>query len=144
MNRKSQYNQQGRHFPYWCFYGFLSPIQFCLQVLPSILELLTKSGSVYTYLLSLINRVQHFSTENELYLAWQHTENGNKDEFQYSVLHKDDNFKLILIYWNGNSRSKKHGHMKGGGLMRILSGEVIETRFDSEDCVFLVGNFQLP
>ena len=67
--------------------------------------------------------------------SWQSYYDTDKDEFQYSVLHKDDNFKLILIYWNGKSKSKKHGHMKGGGLMRILSGEVIETRFASdEDC----------
>ncbi|MFK8008769.1 MAG: cysteine dioxygenase family protein [Saprospiraceae bacterium] len=73
---------------------------------------------------------------------WQAYYESDKDEFQYSVLHKDDNFKLILIYWNGNSKSKKHGHMKGGGLMRILSGEILETRFDSENDEKIIGTFK--
>ncbi len=63
------------------------------------------------------------------------------DEFQSSVLHLDDHFKLLLIYWNGHNKTAKHGHMKGGGLMRILSGQIVETRFDPDDQEKIIGTF---
>ncbi len=32
---------------------------------------------------------------------WQAYYESDKNEFQSSILHKDDNFKLVLIYWSG-------------------------------------------
>jgi cysteine dioxygenase len=64
-----------------------------------------------------------------------------KNEFQYAVLHQDKNFKLILIYWSESDKSKKHGHMKGGGLMRVLSGKIRETRFHPDNTEVAIGTF---
>jgi hypothetical protein len=72
---------------------------------------------------------------------WKSIFKVDKTEFQYSVLHKDENLKLVLIYWNAFRKSEKHGHMKGGGLMKVLEGKVIETRFDPDDNEKVVGNF---
>ncbi len=73
---------------------------------------------------------------------WQSHYRTDKHEFQYSVLHKDEHLKLVLIYWNAYSKSEKHGHMKGGGLMRVLSGEIVETRFHPEDQETAIGSFR--
>lgn len=72
---------------------------------------------------------------------WQSHLIAQKNEFQYSVLHKDEFLKLILIFWNGKNKSEKHGHMKGGGLMRVLSGNIIETRFHPDDKNKAIGIF---
>lgn len=64
-----------------------------------------------------------------------------KNESRYQVLHQDDDFKLVLIYWNSYDKSKKHGHMKGGGLMRVLSGRLKETRFNAYDVDLDIGTF---
>ena len=72
---------------------------------------------------------------------WQQHCELKKDEFQYSLLHKNEHIKLILIYWNRFRKSKKHGHLKGGGLMKVLAGEVIETRFHPDDNEKVIGTF---
>lgn len=66
-------------------------------------------------------------------------ENG---EFQPSVLHQDENFKLVLIQWAESDKSKKHGHMKGGGLMQVLSGKIKETRFHPDNMNVPIGTFE--
>ncbi len=73
---------------------------------------------------------------------WQTYYESERDEFQSAILHKDDNFKLVLIYWNGHSQSSKHGHMKGGGLMRVLAGQIMETRFHPEDKDLSIGTWK--
>ena len=72
---------------------------------------------------------------------WQTYYEPEKDEFQSAILHKDENFKLVLIYWNGYSQSGKHGHMKGGGLMRVLAGQIMETRFHPENKELSIGRW---
>ena len=47
-----------------------------------------------------------------------------------AVLHQDERFRLSLIGWDGFQKSKKHGHPEGGGLMKLLSRALLETRFD--------------
>ena len=72
---------------------------------------------------------------------WKKYYEAGKNEFQYAVLHKDEHMKLLLIYWNSFRKSEKHGHMKGGGLMKVLSGQVVETRFDPDDDEKVLGIF---
>ena len=72
---------------------------------------------------------------------WKQFFDKNKNEFQCSVLHRTEHLKLVLIYWNGFRKSAKHGHMKGGGLMKVLSGQVKETRFAPDDEEKITGVF---
>ena len=72
---------------------------------------------------------------------WKSHFDADLNDFQYSVLHEDANFKLVLIYWNEGSKSKKHGHKKGGGLIRVLSGQINETRFHPDDLDLETGIF---
>ncbi|MFK7773548.1 MAG: cysteine dioxygenase family protein [Saprospiraceae bacterium] len=73
---------------------------------------------------------------------WQIHFESELNEFQYSVLYKDANFRLVLIYWNESSKSKKHGHLKGGGLMRVLYGQINETRFHPDNSELAIGDFE--
>ncbi|PHN01632.1 cysteine dioxygenase [Flavilitoribacter nigricans] len=50
-----------------------------------------------------------------------------------TVLHQDKHLKMLLICWEGGQKSKKHGHPEGGGLIRVLSGTLLETRFAPDD-----------
>ena len=61
-----------------------------------------------------------------------------------TVLFHDDYLKLILIYWKGFQKSKLHNHPSGGGLMRVLSGRLLETRFDPYDQEKILGKFECP
>ena len=72
---------------------------------------------------------------------WQAFYIAGRDEFQYNIIHQDEFTKLILIYWNADKVSNKHGHMRGGGLMRVLDGQLKETRFDSTNPTKVLGEF---
>jgi hypothetical protein len=50
-----------------------------------------------------------------------------------TILYQTNLVKLVLIYWQGRQSSPVHGHPGGGGLIRLLSGELVEKRFDPED-----------
>lgn len=61
---------------------------------------------------------------------------GNK------VLFQNDQFRLVLNYWDPYKKTRKHGHPPGGGLMKLLSGTLIETRFDPDDPKQVIGKYQ--
>jgi len=63
--------------------------------------------------------------------------NNNKPENK--VLFQNEQIKLVLIYWDCFKKSKKHGHPEGGGLMKLLAGNLIETRFDPENTNTVIG-----
>ncbi len=56
-----------------------------------------------------------------------------------TVLFQDEQLKVILIYWDSFQKSKKHGHQNGGGLIKVLSGTVIESLFDPTDSDHMIG-----
>ncbi len=67
----------------------------------------------------------------------------NKNQMN-TVLFHDDHLKMILIFWKGFQKSKKHGHPPGGGLMRVLSGNLFETRFDPFAPEKVLGKYECP
>ena len=72
---------------------------------------------------------------------WREYFPSTQPEEKYRILHQDEDFKLVLIYWPIARTSSKHGHMKGGGLMRVLSGSLKETRFHPEDTEYTLGTY---
>ena len=72
---------------------------------------------------------------------WKQFYPADPDDFQCTTIHKNEYLKLLVIYWNSKRISAKHGHMQGGGLMRVLTGELTETRFDPDDQEKAVGTF---
>jgi len=62
--------------------------------------------------------------------------NGKREN---AVLLQNEQVKVVLIYWDGFQKSKKHGHPEGGGLMKLLTGNLIETRFDPKNTDQIIG-----
>lgn len=60
-----------------------------------------------------------------------------------TVLHQDKHLKILLICWEGGQKSKKHGHPAGGGLIRVMSGTLLETRFDPQQENHMTGRYYL-
>jgi hypothetical protein len=51
--------------------------------------------------------------------------------------------KLTLICWDGHFRSPKHGHPDRGCLLKVLSGALVETRYDPIDPEKVIGKYHL-
>jgi len=47
-----------------------------------------------------------------------------------TILYQSEQLKMSLIYWKGKQTSSVHGHPGGGGLVKVLSGVLDETRYD--------------
>ncbi len=59
-----------------------------------------------------------------------------------AILIQNDQVKLSLIFWDSFQKSKKHGHPQGGGLMKVLAGNLTETRFDPEYPNQVIGTYR--
>lgn len=82
-----------------------------------------------------------------LYLLSRFNACGGEDWREYvtgpgnTPLFQNEHFRLVLIYWEGYARSKKHGHPEGGCLLKVLSGRLTEARFDPFEPQRMVGEF---
>lgn len=56
-----------------------------------------------------------------------------------TLLYHDEQLKVILIHWNSFQKSSKHGHPGGGGLLKVLSGTLIESLFDPQNTEMMTG-----
>ena len=45
------------------------------------------------------------------------------------------------MHWYAFQKSKKHGHPDGGGLFKVLTGTLKETRFDPLDTDKVIGTY---
>lgn len=63
-------------------------------------------------------------------------ENG---QAKNTLLFQNEQLKVILIHWDSFQKSKKHGHPAGGGLIKVLSGNLVETLFDPTDPDHMIG-----
>ena len=62
-------------------------------------------------------------------------------QLKNTILHQDKHLKMILICWKPGQKSSKHGHPAGGGLIRVLSGQLFEIRFDPKDQDLETGKY---
>lgn len=56
-----------------------------------------------------------------------------------NILLRDERIKMVLVHWHGFQKTQKHGHPEGGGLFKILTGTLKETRFDPDDADRVIG-----
>lgn len=55
------------------------------------------------------------------------------------ILLQEEQVKMILVYWRGFQKTQKHGHPEGGGLLKVLTGSLKETRFDPQEPDRIIG-----
>ena len=60
-----------------------------------------------------------------------------------TILYQSEKVKIVLIYWKGKQKSSVHGHPGGGGLLRVLSGSLEETRYTPDDSRTLIDKSRL-
>ena len=72
---------------------------------------------------------------------WQKYVKSENNIAEDCILLQNEQVKVALIYWTAYRKSKKHGHPSGGGLMKLLSGKLIETRFDTENPDIVIGKY---
>ncbi|MEZ5043665.1 MAG: cysteine dioxygenase family protein [Saprospiraceae bacterium] len=102
-----------------------------------------------TLIQALVTQFETQKTKNVLEVESLFTSYNNDDwrnfmtkedgKFKNTILFQNQQFKLILIHWDGKQKSKKHGHPQGGGLIKVLSGTLSETRFDPKDKEKVIG-----
>ena len=64
---------------------------------------------------------------------WEDMTHDATGHAENATLYESDQLRLVLIHWDGRQQSSVHGHAGGGGLIKVLDGELEETRFDPED-----------
>ena len=60
-----------------------------------------------------------------------------------TLLFQDEYLKAMLIQWDSFQQSSKHGHPSGGGLVKVLSGNLVESLFDAQNPDKMIGKQRL-
>lgn len=58
--------------------------------------------------------------------------NLHDNEYVRELVYREDRFEIYIIRWAPGSKSKIHDHSEQGCVMKLLTGTLVETRFDSE------------
>ena len=80
-------------------------------------------------LINIMNDVKLLSfdyTHWSKYINFQKKNNYNK-----TIIYRNDIYEIILISWNKNAITKIHNHPKNGCIMKILKGSLMEETYDS-------------
>jgi len=79
--------------------------------------------------------------------------NDIANEYIRDILHREEEYEVVLITWPPGSRSRKHNHGNSCGLTRVLEGKIYEERdgkrsqhekgsviVETPDTIHVVGN----
>lgn len=64
---------------------------------------------------------------------WKNLVNMENGRPVNTTVYQSDLYRMIIIHWEAHQKSSVHGHPGGGGLIKVLSGSLKETRFDPID-----------
>lgn len=53
----------------------------------------------------------------------------NKKNYSKQTIFLNNNFELILIKWDKDSKSSNHSHPKNGCILKVLDGKLLEERY---------------
>ena len=59
------------------------------------------------------------------------------------VLVKNSLMKVVLIYWKPGESTDIHGHPNGGGVLKILRGNLFEKRYDPDGSLNMISESKL-
>ena len=74
---------------------------------------------------------------------WQEYLSKLNGESNHITLLQNDCARLTLIRWDPFFRSSKHGHPDRGCLLKVLSGALIERRYDPLEPQKVIGKYHL-
>lgn len=74
---------------------------------------------------------------------WETYLNTEPRKGNSTILFQNAYAKLMLIHWPPYFRSSKHGHPERGCLLKVLSGTLVEIRYDPVDTEMVTGKFRL-
>ena len=98
------------------------------------LEQLIKQLSAKTHNQTTLNVFEIFPLVNTYTNEdWKNALTFENHKPKNTLLFQDEHLKVILIQWDSFQQSSKHGHPAGGGLVKVLSGNLVESLFDSHN-----------
>lgn len=55
----------------------------------------------------------------------------NRYSYKRNLIYRDNNYEILLLCWNPYSFAKIHDHSQNGCILKLLSGNIIETKYDT-------------
>ena len=55
-----------------------------------------------------------------------------KNDYNKSILYRDDKYEVVLICWDTYCETKVHNHPQNGCIMKILKGNLLEECFNTK------------
>ena len=96
-------------------------------------DLLSLSNEIKENLITspnLLSSINIFKTH--CHNNWKEYVQFNSDKYNRIRIITEDNFEIILICWKKGQKSKIHDHPENGCLMKLLEGNLCETRYIRE------------
>jgi len=92
-----------------------------------------------TDILTLLEPFEDLTVSN-----WEEVLEQENGEPVNTILYQSDDVKLVMIYWREGQQSSVHGHPGGGGLIKVLSGCLEETRYEPGSDDKVIDHHRLP
>ena len=89
-----------------------------------------KCNQSIKYLANILN--SYYGTDWINYIIPSGKKGKKNNEYYKKCVYQNDNFDLYVISWMENSKSKIHDHAKNGCLFKVLKGELLEEKFESQ------------
>lgn len=99
--------------------------KYNLYDMNNLIRELTKLGGIND-LQKCIHLVKQYSS-----LDYKNWISYNKYSYKRNLIYRDDNYEILLLCWNPYSLAKIHDHSQNGCILKLLSGNLIETKYDS-------------
>jgi len=61
---------------------------------------------------------------------WKQYISFDKQDYKKNLVYRDNNFEMFVVCWLPNQKTKIHNHPKGGCLLKILEGNMMEELYD--------------
>jgi len=76
------------------------------------------------------NNLSNFDINNCIFDSLEYKIKLKKNDYNKTILFKNDIFEIIIIFWDEGSIAPKHNHPKNGCLLTVIEGELEETIFN--------------
>ena len=88
-----------------------------------------------TNLKSVIPLINSYNSQD-----WKNYISYEKNTYTRNLIYRNNNFEMYLIYWDGKVVSTIHDHADNGCVFKVLSGELIENRYNISTNSLITSN----